>query len=341
MFVEITMAKVGEGDARWIVDDLGEAGRNVSAWHWEDRDCSGWAKEWLKNNFKDLTLSADGTLQVSEVKEANGDATYCQRKGKNMFFYELKIKLEFECVVGDTTVKGTINIPEFSEDTPVDDTEIRVTTTSSGADANTAKALARGEGVSNVRNKLREFLAAMTDRFQVTRPDSLPSVKRKPVITATPGAVKAPVTSGTSNTSKSSGKLATETFSCKLEFSGPPVEVFHCFTDKARMSVFTQSEATIEAVPGTEFKLFHGSIVGTVEKAIPGERLVQKWRFQSWPEGHFSKVDMKFSAAGSGTLLTLKHSAIPSDDFDRTRAGWRTNFWERIRLVFGFNFKEA
>jgi len=28
------MANWGEGDARWIVKDLGDAGRNVSGWHW-------------------------------------------------------------------------------------------------------------------------------------------------------------------------------------------------------------------------------------------------------------------------------------------------------------------
>ena len=41
------MAKVGEGDARWIVADRAD-GANVNAWHWEERDVLPWAKRRLQ-----------------------------------------------------------------------------------------------------------------------------------------------------------------------------------------------------------------------------------------------------------------------------------------------------
>ena len=41
------MAKVGEGDARWIVADRAD-GTNVNAWHWEERDVLPWAKRRLQ-----------------------------------------------------------------------------------------------------------------------------------------------------------------------------------------------------------------------------------------------------------------------------------------------------
>jgi len=160
-----------------------------------------------------------------------------------------------------------------------------------------------------------------------------------PAPTSTSAADAATVAMSTEAAPEKKG-ISTKTYRCKLEFSGPPTEVFSCLTDKGRLSVFSQSEAQITLKEGEPFSLFHGSITGTIEKIVPGERLVQKWRFTSWPEGHYSTVDFRFEPSNSGTLLKMKHASIPADDLDRTCAGWRSNFWERIRMVFGFNFKE-
>lgn len=37
------MAKVGEGDERWIVSER-QDGANVHGWHWQEKDCLAWAK---------------------------------------------------------------------------------------------------------------------------------------------------------------------------------------------------------------------------------------------------------------------------------------------------------
>ena len=37
------MAKVGEGDERWIVEERKD-GVNVNGWHWQELDCLSWAK---------------------------------------------------------------------------------------------------------------------------------------------------------------------------------------------------------------------------------------------------------------------------------------------------------
>lgn len=41
------MAKFGEGDDRWIVNELGKEGRNVNSWHWTEKDVLLWSKEKL------------------------------------------------------------------------------------------------------------------------------------------------------------------------------------------------------------------------------------------------------------------------------------------------------
>jgi hypothetical protein len=42
------MAKVGEGDPRWIVQNRAD-GTNVNQWHWTESDFTGWAK---KKNYR-------------------------------------------------------------------------------------------------------------------------------------------------------------------------------------------------------------------------------------------------------------------------------------------------
>jgi activator of HSP90 ATPase len=65
-------------------------------------------------------------------------------------------------------------------------------------------------------------------------------------------------------------------------------------------------------------------------------KLVQKWRFSSWAENHFSTVTISLEDKDGKTLLSLNHEGIPEDDKEHTEHGWKNNFWVRIRGIFGF-----
>jgi len=87
------MAKWGEGDDRWKVQELGTTGRNVNGWHWEESDVLPWAKRRLSELFPStLVLLADGSggsggsggLQVTADGKVSvsGEAVINRRKGK-------------------------------------------------------------------------------------------------------------------------------------------------------------------------------------------------------------------------------------------------------------------
>ena len=60
------MAKLGEGDARWIVKDR-EDGRNVGNWHWSETNCLPWTKENLSSllvNFDILNPSENSVKSL-------------------------------------------------------------------------------------------------------------------------------------------------------------------------------------------------------------------------------------------------------------------------------------
>lgn len=77
------MAKITEGDNRWIVKELGEQGRNVNSWHWEDKNVFHWAKERLTNIFKELTILSNDKMKliIKSLHNIKGEAILTNRKG--------------------------------------------------------------------------------------------------------------------------------------------------------------------------------------------------------------------------------------------------------------------
>ena len=52
------MAKWGEGDPRWIVEERADA-TNVNNWHWSEKNANKWSKEKLKILLKGTKIEND------------------------------------------------------------------------------------------------------------------------------------------------------------------------------------------------------------------------------------------------------------------------------------------
>lgn len=78
-----------------------------------------------------------------------------------------------------------------------------------------------------------------------------------------------------------------ETFQCQAK------DLYDVLTKAELATVFTHSQAKVNASRGGEFVLFDGNITGKFEELIPNEKIVQSWRYKQWPAGHFSRVTIK------------------------------------------------
>lgn len=70
------MAKFGEGDKRWIVQERPD-GANVHNWHWNEKDCLPWAKKRLGELLENVSiLEGEGGLwiQTTNIESVTGDA---------------------------------------------------------------------------------------------------------------------------------------------------------------------------------------------------------------------------------------------------------------------------
>lgn len=153
----------------------------------------------------------------------------------------------------------------------------------------------------------------------------------------TSSATPAAAASTASNTSGDATSVRSTSQVVKFETTASLL--FETLTDQGRVSAFTGSGAQFSTETGSPFKMFGGSVHGIVEEAVPAQKIVEKWRFASWPAEHYSVVTIEIVDKGAKCVLKLTQTGIPDTDFDRTRLGWEEHFWRRIKGVFGWNYK--
>ena len=81
---------------------------------------------------------------------------------------------------------------------------------------------------------------------------------------------------------------------------------------------------------GGAFTLFGGHIIGRHLDLVPGERIVQAWRVESWKPGEYSIVRFELVEQGSGTKIVFDHKAFPEGQGEHLAAGWKANYWEPL-----------
>merc|ERR1712013_724823 len=113
------MAKWGEGDPRWIVEERPDA-TNVNNWHWTEKNADAWSKSKIKELFENhvIEVPSVGNVILEEVEKCEGEARANNRKGKLIFFYEWEIAVKWKGHANgkDTEVTGKIEIPNLSEE---------------------------------------------------------------------------------------------------------------------------------------------------------------------------------------------------------------------------------
>jgi hypothetical protein len=82
------MAKLGEGDQRWIVKERDD-GRNVNNWHWSETNLTDWAREKLEARLQDIVLREDarGVCKILSLGAMKGDVSVQSRKQKRFPLY--------------------------------------------------------------------------------------------------------------------------------------------------------------------------------------------------------------------------------------------------------------
>ncbi|CAK9148442.1 unnamed protein product [Ilex paraguariensis] len=291
------MAKYGEGDKRWIVEERTD-GTNVHNWHWAETDCLEWSRNLLTKLLSDqIILNGEGDLfiKIKKVEKVDGEAYVNIRKGKIIPGYEISVSISWEGEATDVEGKsllkadGNVEIPYIADENADEDPEIRVTVKDEGPIGKRLKEAFLAKGKPFVLDQIRVYVSAMAkggpakEDLEVKKPNSTP----KKVLPVAGTAAPAPAVVEEKKEKRKEGFKTitmTEKFSCRAK------DMFEILMDENRWKGFTQSNARISKEVGGEFSIFDGSVTGTNVELQEGKLIVQKWRFGSWPDGIHSMV---------------------------------------------------
>lgn len=347
------MAKMGEGDPRWIVAERKD-GANVNSWHWEEKALNERVHDALKKIFAGLQLcSGEDNLdiKIKELAEISGDVTVAQRKGKIMCYFELKMQLKYAGTDTATQddVSGKCDIPDVDHDSFQDDFTISVAATGSGKAMDRAQQFVYNKGRAIIRKTIREYFEALYVEFSVGKKVGGPTPAGSP---ATPGSA---TTTGSSSNTGAAPAPAKKTsnpvpqgppdheatsFEQTFIWRCPASELWAVLTDAGRASAYTRAPAKIEPRPSGTFEFMGGAMSGYYVELAHPTSMVMQWRLSSWPSNVHSSVVIKFSQEEVGvTKMNFAQAGIPAGEMERVRKGWMCNFWDPIKMIFGFQYE--
>ncbi|KAJ9582485.1 hypothetical protein L9F63_003178 [Diploptera punctata] len=334
------MAKWGEGDPRWIVEERPDA-TNVNNWHWTEKNACGWSKEKLRELLIDLKIENDiAKCNIKEVEKLEGEAVANNRKGKLIFFYEWDIILKWSGKLegGEKEAEGSINIPNLSEENDVSEVEL-VTMSKSSPEADKLKEFLMKEGRDIIREQLNKYVVALKEEFSqgmiLPKKDEVKS-NNDTVASLSAGFNKQVHMNNTDKNDVKGCKINTTTLEFTEKFQCTGEEFYNAMTVIEMVQAFTHGPVKLEPKKDGKFELFGGNVHGSFIELIPSTKIVQHWRFKRWPAEHYSTVTFKIEQKDDHTEVKVVQTSVPQSEADSTKENWDRYYWEAMKRTFGF-----
>lgn len=167
------MAKWGEGDPRWIVEERPDA-VNVNNWHWTEKEASPWSRETFEQLFKGMVIeqSSIGKVTIDSLGTVQGEACINNRKAKLIYLYEWDLELKWTGRVNgnDQVVNGIIRVPNLSDENDTDEFDVSVTVNDDDKKAHPElaeilKEMIRKYGAELVKQKCEKYVQMLKTDF--------------------------------------------------------------------------------------------------------------------------------------------------------------------------------
>ncbi|XP_070091541.1 activator of 90 kDa heat shock protein ATPase homolog 2 isoform X2 [Equus przewalskii] len=358
------MAKWGQGDPRWIVEER-EDGTNVNNWHWTERDATSWSKGKLHELLVGIIVENEaGRCEISELKQVEGEASCSSRKGKLIFFYEWNIKLSWKVaaavyiptngaldfpflhiltsahlfsvmailtgIIKESGVKhkGLVEIPSLSEENEIDDTEVSVS--KKKGDGDILKDLMKTAGTARVKEALGDYLKALKTEFTMgmilpTKAMATQELTVKRKLSVNPLQIQASSPVALGVRIPTVAVHMTELFDTAAE------QLYSIFTVKDLVQKFSKSPAVLEVEKGGKFQMFDGNITGEYIELLTNKKIVMKWRCRNWPEEHYATVALNFVPIPGQTELQLDCKGVPVCKEENMKFCWQKQHFEEIK----------
>lgn len=334
---------------------------NPNNWHWVDKNCIDWTRQYLKEKIQGLKAeSDDGSIEatVNKLTSVEGDVVVSQRKGKIISLFDVKIVLGYEGKVGDTDAKGTLTIPEVAYDTEEDEYQFDISVFSESSENTKIREILRQKIIPELRKILTQFgkdlmikhgsdiqvsLDKVTSQYtkanqEQTSQDS--AALKKSVPSPTPAVAKNSSSATSSSiTSLNVPRYNTSTLHFEPVFNTTAEQIYLALLEKNRVGAWTRSKPDFSGdmlKEGSEFRLFGGGVAGKITKLIPNEKIEQQWRLRDWKAGYYASLIVDFHQGDSETKLDVLFKGIPVGQEDTVQGNFEDYYVRSLKVTFGF-----
>ncbi|XP_021379677.1 activator of 90 kDa heat shock protein ATPase homolog 2-like [Mizuhopecten yessoensis] len=336
------MAKWGEGDPRWIVEERPD-GTNVNNWHWTEKNATNWSKDKLKELLNGLIVEDDECYcEINSMTTLDGEASANNRKGKLIFFYEWTIAGEWSGNLKDGVKKhkGKFEIPNLSEENEADEVNFEVTIDKTTDESYKVKEMMRKKGQDLVRKQIAKYMKELKEEYGkgIVLPTKGSATTTATEKKHTENKMRQEMNKMIINQSKEKVgvRIHTKTLTDKEEFKCRAEDLYRALTDKEMVQAFTSGPVSMEVEKGGRFSFLNGNITGEFVELVQPMKIVQRWRVKNWPEEHYSVVTFDLVEKEDCTVLNITQTGVPDTELEKTREGWKVNYWNRIKQIFGF-----
>ncbi|KAI8085204.1 activator of Hsp90 ATPase [Halteromyces radiatus] len=317
--------------------------KNVNNWHWVNKNCLPWSQTYFSEQLGAIKVENNGLEVVIKTVDTEGDVELCQRKGKLITIFDVRIQLAWKGTSSDgTEASGKIVIPEVAHDTDEDEYVFDI----SVENETTAKQGFRDVIKKNLIPILRKKLTVFSSDLIKNHSSDVYIENGKNAIQ--PGVTKErsnvthinkSTTSTTSSTTVSNAptkKVNTTSITDDVEFQTSAHEIYETLLDTQRLQAWTRGPVKMSREVGSTFELFNGNVSGKIMELIPDKKIVQSWRLSSWPAGHYSTVTFDFDQGSDSTKINVNQTGVPLGEEETTRNNWNGYYWRAIKQTFGF-----
>jgi activator of HSP90 ATPase len=118
-----------------------------------------------------------------------------------------------------------------------------------------------------------------------------------------------------------------------------PQAVYDVLTNGQKFAAATGMPARLSDREGETFALFDGRVEGRQIELVPGQRIVQAWRFGAahpscWDAGVYSVVRFTLSGQEDGTRFVIDHTGVPPQWHEHISGGYPAFYQQPLERYF-------
>lgn len=208
------------------------------------------------------------------------------------------------------------------------------------------KDLVRAKIVPQLRQKLQKLAPALIAEHGKDlqhAAGSSPTLAPTKITSSTQAQTNAKPTStpkpSYSSITNTASTVNTTTVNSTEEFRTTASELYATFTSADRLAAFTRSPPKLfeGAKVGGKFELFGGNVSGKFVELEEPTKIVQEWRLGQWPEGHYSRLEIRFdqNERDAVTMMRVVWDGVPLGQEEVTRRNWGEYYVRSIKTTFG------